>query len=163
MLRIRKVDAAAGTAHTNSTTEASLARYAFAADELTAGKVYLFNAAIRATATNSTDTLTIAVRFGSSSTVTSNTACASSAAVDVADNDIAVVSGWLHVMSATRAVMVVQMSDCDAEGTMAMEQYTEILTIAAGTAYYLDVTGDWSVASASNSCQSEAWAVVEAC
>lgn len=161
-LRVKKINTGAGTAHSNSTDETSVARYQFAADELTPGKVFLFSAAVRATATNSTDTLTIAVRFGSSSTVTSNTACATSAAVDVANDDVSVVHGWLHVQSATRAVMVVMMTDCDAEGTMAAENYTEILTIAAGTSYYLDVTADWSVANAGNSCQAEAWSVIEA-
>lgn len=159
-LKVVQTDSAAGTAHSNSTTETSIARKIFAADELKPGQVWQFDCAVRATATNGTDTLTLAVRFGSSSTVTSNTACASSAAVDVADNDIAIVRGFLHVHSTTRAVLSITMSDCDAEGTMAMEQYVEILTIAAGTAYYLDVTADWSAASASNSVQSEAWAVL---
>jgi len=159
-IRVVQADSAAGTAHSNTTTEGSIARKLFGAGELQPGQVWMFECAVRATATNSTDTLVIAVRFGSSSTVTSNTACGTTTAVDVANDDIALVRGTLHVHSTTRAVMTITMCDIDAEGTMAMEQYVEILTIAAGTAYYLDVTADWSVASASNSVQSEAWAVL---
>jgi len=158
--RVIQTATAAGTAHSDSTTEASIARKIFAANELKPGQVWQFDCALRATATNSTDTLTVAVRFGSSATVTSNTACATSAAVDVANDDLSIVRGFLHVHSATRAVLTILMSDCDAEGTMAAEQYVEILTIAADTAYYLDVTADWSVASSGNSVQAEAFAVL---
>lgn len=155
--RIIWMDTAAGTAHSDSTTEASIARKAFAAGELLPGTVIDFECLARATSTNSTDTLTMTVRWGTSSTVTSNTAVATSGAVDAANDDIHIVRGRLHVQTTTRAIITVYLPDPDAEGVTSVEQYSEILTIAAGTAYYLDVTADWSAASASNSVQSEAW------
>lgn len=160
-VRILAMNTAAGTAHSNSTDEGSLARYQFAAYALQPGTIIEFECSARATSTNSTDTLTIAVRWGSSATVTSNTACATSGAIDAANDDVCVVRGRLHVHSTTRAVMTVYLHDPDAEGTTSVEAYSEILTLVAGTAYYLDVTADWSVASASNSVQAEAWSVVQ--
>jgi hypothetical protein len=152
---------AAGTALSNSTTETSLAQKVFSADELQIGKIYHFEAGVRVTAQNSTDTFAIGVRFGTNATPASNTACGATTAVDAAVGDIAVVRGSIHVHSATRAVMLLTMSDVDAEGTMAVEQYMEILTIATGTPYYLDITGTWSVANAGNSAQAEAFSVLE--
>lgn len=160
MSKIVKMDTAAGTPVTNTTTETSAARKAFAANELSAGKIYEFEAMIRATATNSTDTLLAKVRFGSNSTVTSNTAAATGTAVDVANDNMAVVRGRLHVQTATRAVLTVAMNDFGADATAA-KMYSEILTIAPNTAYYLDVALVWSVANAGNSAQSEAWSVIE--
>lgn len=159
--RLVQMSTAAGTALTNSTTETSLARKAFVANELSAGKIYEFEALIRVTAQNSTDTLAVGVRFGTSSTPGSNTAVGATTAVDAAVSDLAVVRGRIHVHSTTRAVVILTMSDADAEGTMALENYGEILTLAAGTAYNLDVTGTWSVASASNSVQCESFSVTE--
>lgn len=161
-VQIRVHDSAAGTAHSNSTDEASLARKLFAANELVPGKVYLIKGAARATATNSTDTATMRLRFGTSSTVTSNTAVGVSQAVDVADNDVAIVDAILTVHSKTRAVLHGFISDCDASNSQALvSHFVSILTIAADTAYYLDFTADWSAASASDSIQSEAWDVIE--
>lgn len=162
MERLRQISTAAGTALTNSTTETSLAQYAFAANELSAGKIFEFEALVRVTAQNSTDTLACGVRFGTNATTPgSNTACGANTAIDAAVSDVALVRGRLHVHSTTRAVMTLEMSDVDAEGTVSMEQYSEILTIAADTVYYLDVTGTWSVADPGNSCQAETFAVSE--
>lgn len=161
-LQLRQIASGAGTALSDSTTETSLARKTFAANELSEGKLFRFGGAVRATATNSTDTLAIGLRFGSSTTPGSNTACAASAAVDVANNDAAIVDGIIEVQSATRAVIYGTISDVDAEGSKLQATFFEILTIAADTVYYLDLTGTWSVASASNSCQAEAFHVVEA-
>lgn len=159
--RVVSMSQAAGTALSNSTTETSLASWAIPADSLTPGKVYLISGGVRVTAQNSTDTLALGVRFGTSATMSSNTAVGASTAVDAAVSDLATFSFFLHCHSATRAVITGTMSDVDAEGTVAMENYQEILTIATGTAYRLDVTGTWSVASASNSCQAEAFSVIE--
>lgn len=160
-VQIRQQATAAGTALTNSTTETSLARKAFAANELVPGKVYLISGAVRATATNSTDTLLCRLRFGTSSTPSSNTAAAAANAVDVADSDVAIVHAVLSVQTSTRAVIHGYLSDADAAGSKLLCQFATILTIAADTAYNLDLTGTWSVASASNSCQAEAFSVTE--
>jgi hypothetical protein len=159
--RIVEMIEGAGTAHTNSTDEASLARKAFAADELSKGKIYKFFGAFRATATNSTDTLTPRIRFGTSGTVTSNTEIGVGSAVDVANDDTFIVDGYLHVQSATRAVFHGLISDCDADGSKLLNSFYQVFTIAAGTAYNLDITADWSVANAGNSVQAEAFGVIE--
>ena len=159
--RLVQMSLAAGTAHSDSTTEASLARRAFAVGELLPGKIYGFEAGIIASATNSTDTLALRVRFGSSSTVTSNTAVATSAAVDVADGDVSYVRGTIHVQSATRYVCHATVPDIDAVMTIADKSTVVVFTAVAETAYYLDVTADWSVASSSNSCHAASFAVWE--
>lgn len=161
-LRLVQVASGAGTELANSTTETSLARKTFAANELSAGKVFRFGAAVRVTDQNSTDTLTPRVRFGSAAAPASNTACAAGAAVDVADNDVGIVDGILEVQSATRAVIYGTISDVDAEGSKLQASFFEILTLAADTVYYLDITGTWSVAHADNKAQAEAFHVVEA-
>lgn len=158
--RIVSMTTESGAIHTDSTTETSIATYAFRANELLPGKVYEFEAVCRAFDNNSTDTLLIAVRFGTSATVTSNTAIASSTAVDSEDNDMVVVRGRIMVQTAVRYVFTVQMNDPDAEGT-AVEAYHKIFTGVASTAYNLDITADWSVAHADNEVQCEAFTVYE--
>lgn len=160
--RIVHLALAEGAEHENTTTEGSLARYAFPAGALTPGKVYDFECGVVVNDNNSTDTLTLAVRFGSSSTVTSNTAIATSAAVDVADADVAIVRGSIHCQSATRLVFFVEMAEPDAIGTITMKNQGPVLfTSVANTAYYLDVTGDWSVAHADNEAAAMAFSVTE--
>lgn len=149
--KVVQISTAEGTEHENTTTEGSIFRRAFAADELTVGSVWEMMCGVVVNDNNSTDTLTLAVRFGSSSTVTSNTALATSAAVDVADGDVALVRCRLEVQSTTRIVAYIEMSEPDAIATIAMKcQGPVLFTRAAGTAYYLDVTADWSVAHADN-------------
>lgn len=163
-LRLVQFSTAEGTEHENTIVEGSMARKAFAVGELLPGKVYGFECGIVVNDNNSTDTLTLAVRFGSSSTVTSNTAIATSAAVDVADADVAIVKGTIHVQSATRIVFVVEMAEPDAIGTITMKNQGPVLfTSVADTAYYLDITGDWSVAHADNEAAAMCFAVWEIC
>jgi hypothetical protein len=160
--RVVSIATAEGSEHTNSTTEASIARYSFGGYELLPGKVYDFECGVVVNSTNATDTLTLAVRFGSSSTVTSNTAIATSAAVDVANGDVAIVRGSIEVQSATRAVFLVQMAEPDAIATITVKNQGPVLfTLAAGTAYYLDVTADWSVAHADNQVAAMSFSVTE--
>ena len=160
-MSIRTLQAARGTEHENSTTEGSIARHTFTAGSLTPGKVYDISGGMVVVDNNSTDTLTLAVRFGSSATVTSNTACGTSNAVDVADSDFATIAAKLHVVSATRAVLSGYISAPDAANTQACYPIMQVLTIAAATTYYLDWTADWSVAHADNECAAESFAVIE--
>lgn len=161
-MRIAYMLLAAGAALTDTTDEGSLARYEFRPNELSAGKVFSFNGAIRATKTNGTDTLTPALRFGADGEDPSaNTAISAAAAVDVADGDVCVVSGRIHVQSTTRIVIEGTISDCDAPGSKLLSAFAEVVDIAPNTAYYLDITGKWSVAHADNSVQAEAWVVTE--
>jgi len=160
--KVRTFSTAEGTEHENTTTEGSIARHLFGAGELLPGKIYGFECGVVVNDNNSTDTLTLALRFGTSATVTSNTAIATSGAVDVADADVGLVKGTLHVQSATRIVFHVQIADPDAIGTITLDNHGPVLfTSAAETAYYLDVTADWSVAHADNEVAAMSWAVWE--
>lgn len=159
MRHVIAMDTAAGTAVTATGTEGSVARYAFGVGELTPGRVIEYECLVRATATVGTDTLQVRVRFGTSSTVTANTAIATGTATDVANNDMVLVTGRIHIQSATRYVFTVRMNLVPAQtGVGTPEDFGVIFTAVADTAYYLDVTADWSTANA-NSAQSECWAV----
>lgn len=161
MANIRTLQAARGTEHENTTVEGSIASHTFAAGSLTPGKIFDISGAMIVVDNNSTDTLTLRLRFGTSTTVTSNTACGASNAVDVADNDFAAISAKLHVVSSTRAVLSGWISGADAANAEACYPIMQVLTIAAETAYYLDWTADWSVAHADNECAAESFAVIE--
>lgn len=151
MMRLIQAATAEGTEHENSTTEGSIARKSFAAYELQAGQVYHFACAIVVNDNNSTDTLTVAVRFGTTSaTPASNTAIGTSAAVDVADADFAVVTGYISVQSATRAVIYGFLSATDAANVEKACAFYAVHTLDATVANYLDITLDWSVAHADN-------------
>lgn len=161
MLNLRTFDTAGGTDHENTTTEGSIARKAFAAGELLPGKIYGFSCGVIVSDNNSTDTVTLAVRFGTSSTVTSNTAIYTGGSVDSADGDVSWIRGEIHVQSATRLVFCVTGSDADAVATISPKDTVVVFTSAAETAYYLDITADWSVAHADNEVASACWAVWE--
>lgn len=158
---IRKIASAEGTEHENTTTEGSIATYAFAAGSLTPGKLYGFDGLCVVNDNNSTDTLTPAIRFGTSATVASNTAVITGAAVDVADGDLCHVRGVIHCQSTTRIVITAQIQGPDANGTTAVYAGGAVITIDQSTAYRLDFTLDWSVAHADNEAAAAAWAVYE--
>lgn len=161
-LHIRALQAAQGTEVENTTTETSMSQYAFLAGTLTPGKLYMISGGMIVIDNNSTDTATLRLRLGTNATTpASNTNLGASAAVDVVDNDYATVSGFIHVVSATRAVATVYVQAPDATGVEAVYGHTTVLAIAQGTDYYLDWTAEWSVAHADNELASEAFAVVE--
>jgi hypothetical protein len=162
-MKLLSVETAAGTAHTNSTDEAVLGSYTFPAYFWQPGKVVKARAAVRATATNSTDTLTCYVRFGAAALT--GTAIYTSAAVDVADDDIFVADIQITCRDAdASSTLVCSVIGCnpDATGEAADIEFTIVSTVDTTAATYLGITGDWSVASASNSCQLEALSVFEA-
>lgn len=161
MATIRTLASAEGTEHENTTTEGSIATHAFAAGSLTPGKVYMFDGLCVVNDNNSSDGLVLAVRFGSSATVTSNTAVISSASVDVADGDLARVHGFIHCQSAGRIVITASIQGADANGTTAVYAGGSVETIVQTTAYRLDFTADWSAANADNECAAACWTVIE--
>lgn len=162
MSRLIQMSLAEGTEHENTTTEGSIARRQFAAGELLPGKVYRFSCGIVVNDNNSTDTLIARVRFGTSSTVTSNTEIAvASNAVNVEDADVAWVRGEIHVHSATRIVFLCTVPDIDATGTISDKSSLKVFTSAADTAYYFDVTLDWSVAHEDNEAAAAAFYIEE--
>ena len=157
-----KAQVAAGTSHENSTDEASMSQYIIPAKTLVAGSTIRFWAAGVVEDNNSTDTLTMAVRLGTSTTVTSNTAVFSTAAVDVADDDIYCLQGMIQIRTAGSsgtAVAMMSYQDSDATGTAPKWNYKSSFAVDTTSALYLDITGDWSVAHADNEANSEMFVV----
>ena len=157
-----KAQVAAGTSHENSTDEASMSQYIIPAKTLVAGSTIRFWAAGVVEDNNSTDTLTMAVRLGTSTTVTSNTAVFSTAAVDVADDDIYCLQGMIQIRTAGSsgtAVAMMSYQDSDATGTAPKWNYKASFAVDTTSALYLDITGDWSVAHADNEANSEMFVV----
>jgi hypothetical protein len=162
MRRLIQILEAEGVEHENTIVENVIARKTFAANELSVRKVFEGQCGVIVNDNNSTDTLTLGVRFGTTSaTPASNTDCGRSAAIDSEDADQAIVLWQLHVQSLTRAVLFVELQAPDAKGTGAITRHMTVLTIAANTEYYLDVTADWSVAHADNEVAAAAFAVFE--
>lgn len=150
----------AGTALSNSTTHTVLASYSLPANSIIAGKRYRVHGAVIATATNSTDTLR--VRFLVGPTTLTGTAVVDGTAVDVADNDKIV----FELVGVCRASGVMVWSGFatieGAEGTVTARAAFEQLTVSDTTAACLfEITGLWSVASASNSCRCDNFIVDE--
>jgi hypothetical protein len=155
----------AGTAHTNSTDEAVLSSQELKGNHFRSGKVYRYQGAVRATATNATDTLTVVGRVGTAAL--SGTAVFSSGAIDVANNDLIVWDVLIIPRSAagsTSGSLIVTGSATilGAEGTVTSRAVHEIVSSVDYTAsQYVSVTGDWSVANAGNSAQAEAFVLTE--
>jgi len=156
---------AAGTALTNTTSETVLASTELPAYSLnSAPKHYHVHAVVIATATNSTDTLDVKVRIGG--TTLTGTVVGDSGAVDVANADKVIVDLDVDVRSVTAAgsvdvIVSGLVSAPGAEGTATARVAYEPLTLTASTAYKVEVTGTWSVASSSNSCRADELSIVE--
>ena len=162
--RIFDVITAEAAEHENSTTEGAFASTTFPADFWQVGKVVRFHGAVTVNDSNSTDTLTGRIRFGSSTTVTSNTEVVATGAVDVADNDAIVVDGLITCRvggSAGELVFSGSICDPDALGQAMVSFYAAQTAIDMTAATYLNLTGDWSVAHADNEAAAAVWAVAE--
>ena len=151
MRRVIQFATGAGTAHSGTATEGSVVRKYFNVAELNAGCVIPFEFALMVSGTSPGDTLTIRVRFGTSSTVTSNTAVLIGDAIATSAGDHVIGWGSIHVQSATRYVFTMVVDNPHATG--AIDDTTSTVyefTAVADTAYYFDVTADWSTSSATN-------------
>jgi hypothetical protein len=156
---------AAGTSVENSTTETAASRGIIPANTLVAGSTIRLSAAGIVEDNNSTDTLTIRVRLGTSATPASNEQLLASAAVDAADSDIYIVSGLIQVRTAGAtgtAVALFSYQDPDASGTAPKMQYKASFTLNTTVANNLDLTATWSVAHGDNEMNSEMF-VVDIC
>jgi hypothetical protein len=146
---------AASAAHTNTTTEAMFDKnYTIPANTLEPGQLIRIRYQGIATATNSTDTLTLVLRIGG----LTGTALFTHAAQDVANNDV--FSGEFELIirtigaSGTMVGVGTGKSIAAAEGTVTYKD--DILastTIDTTVAQQIGVTADWSVANAGNSCR----------
>lgn len=154
-LNVLSVATAAGTAHTNSTDETAVATHTFAAGSLFKGALYGFECLVRATATNSTDTLTGKLTIVDS---VGTYTIASTAAVDVANGNFYRITGTLTVRDTPSTTAAVQASgtysDPGANGTAVKALYSS-LSLDTTASMTLNITADWSVANAGNSCQAE--------
>jgi|TARA_B100001094_G_C18096005_1_gene753061 hypothetical protein len=153
---------AAGTSHENTIAEGALSVYTIPANTLVAGSTIRFWAAGVVEDNNSTDTLTTAIRLGTSTTDSSNTAVFSSAAVDVADDDIYCFQGLIQIRTAGSsgtAVAMVSYQDPDATGTAPKWNFKTSFAVDTTSALRLAITGDWSVAHADNEANSEMFVV----
>ena len=158
--RILVFDSAAGSPVGGTTAEDRVCRAILTRDELESGALIEFEALVRATATVGADTLTVRVRFGTSSTSSLNTAVATGSTTDVATDDRVLVRGRVHIQTDVRGVLTIVMDNPPAghDGTATPRTWSSIYVLTAATTHYLDVTVEWSTISA-NSAQSEAWAV----
>ncbi len=154
--RVVYANTAASTAHSNTTTEALFdTQYSIPASTLKAGTVVKIRFQGIATATNSTDTLTIKLYIGG----LSGTALLTGTATDVADNNIFAGEFTLVVRTAGASGTMVGYgthTEVPAASGTAVHDVTEILastTIDTTAAQVVGVGADWSVASASNSCR----------
>lgn len=144
---------AASAAHANTTTEALFSTLAtIPANTLKAGTLIKIRFQGIATATNSTDTLTIVLYFGG----LTGTALISLAATDVADNNVFTGEYELIIRtigsSGTMVGVGTYKSIPAAEGTMTVKD--DILASTAVDTTVAQVVGvgaDWSVANAGNS------------
>ena len=153
---------AAGTALTASSTETVLASTTLPANSFSPGKVYRVRGSVIATATNSTDTLTINVRVGP--TTLTGTIVAASGAVDAANSDVVTFDVELVVRNVGAASIVIASGTCTAVGAEAVATARasyESLSLASTSAQKIEVTGTWSTTSGSNSCRADTLTVTE--
>ena len=153
--------AAAGTALTASSTETALASYSIPAGRLQAGSLIQVRYQGIATATNSTDTLTVKLYIGGAS----GTALISEAATDVANNDCFTGEYELAIRTTGTTGTVVGVGTYKsipaAEGTMTIKD--DILastTIDTTIAQAVTLTGTWSTTNAGNSCRADFFRIV---
>lgn len=144
--------AAAGTAVTNTTTETVAATHTLPANRVQPGSLIKIRFQGIATATNSTDTLTVKLYIGG----TAGTALISMAATDVADNNVFTGEYELAIRTVGSSGRMVGVGTYKsipaAEGTATYKD--DILastTIDTTATQQICVSLTWSVASASNS------------
>lgn len=152
---------AAGTALSNSTTETALAAATVRANRLQPGALIQVRFGGIATATNSTDTLTIKLYIGG----IGGTALISMAATDVADNNVFTGEYELAVRTIGSTGTIVGQGTFKsipaAEGTMTIkDDFLASTTLDTTADQDITVAGTWSVASASNSCRIDFFRVV---
>lgn len=148
---------------TNSSAENVFKSYTFDANSFQAGKSYMVRWLTRTTAQNGTDTLTVRARFGSANTI-SDTAIFTGAAIDQEVSDVSAGSVVFTTRSAPGASVSViaegMATESDAPGTP-MKSIGSVLSLNTNAALYLNLTGQWSAASASDSAQVEVLEVFE--
>jgi hypothetical protein len=161
--KLINVETSAGTALSNSTAETVLSSHSFPAYFWQPGKVVWVRGSVRSTATNATDTLIVKVRLGA--TTLTGTALFTSATIDQVNDDTCVFDLMLTCRDADSSSTIVACgfaSPPDATSTAVVSVApTPTASLDLTAAILLEVTGTWSVASASNSCQLESLNILE--
>lgn len=141
---------AASAAHTNTVTAADFDKsVTIPANTLKAGDVLRIRGQVIATATNSTDTLTLLLTIGGTTIVTSG-------AVDVANGDIGYFDAVVNIrtIGASGTMVATGVVALGVPGTVTAKPFllgsTAIDTTAA---LAIAINADWSVADAGNSCR----------
>lgn len=148
---------AAGTALSNSNTETVLGSFSIPANAIGKGTVVRIRFQGIATLGNSTDTLTVRLRFGT--TTLTGTALITTSAVDVTNGGGDIFTGFFELTSRAAAGAAAAIigsglySDPAAVGGAFKTAYLGSTNFATNGALLVEVTGQWSVANAGNSCR----------
>jgi hypothetical protein len=144
--------------NTDSETEFSTGDVTIPANTLKAGSVVKIKYAVRATATNSTDTLGVKCYFGANGT-SADTAIITHTAADAANDDIVYGDMTLVANAAAGANVSITgggvFSELAAAGGALKTCHLNAANFATNAALHVSVDGKWSAASASNSCYLE--------
>lgn len=146
--RAAQADASTATAVTNTAVETASRTYTIPANTLTAGAALRVRFAVRATATNANDTLTVRLKLGSTSLIATS-------AVDVANDNVVV--GQFVASAAAAPGAAVSVSGCGffnqpaAAGGAMISAYLTPTNFATNGALALTVTLQWSAADPGNS------------
>lgn len=151
-IRTQYTNTAASAAVTNTVAETAFDKtYVQPANTLRAGDVLKIRLLVRATSTNSTDTLNVKLKIGT-------TVLAATGAVDVANDDCAYidVDVVIRTIGATGTLVAMGQTSLGVLGTATFRPAhlasTAVDTTAAQT---ISATATWSVANAGNSCRLE--------
>jgi hypothetical protein len=152
-MKLIEVDGAAGTTLTNATAETVLKYYSFPAGFWHAGKVVEVTWANLIPSTNSTDTLAVRGRFGAAALT--GTVVADGVALDVANDDVSVgrtriICRSVDAAAQTGVFVCSSLVARDAAATVAGGNLAVVSSLPVNAATFFGVTGQWSVASASN-------------
>lgn len=141
---------AASAAHANTTDAADFDKsYTFPANSLAAGDIIRIVAQAIVTDNNSTDTLTLLLRIGT-------TTIATTGAVDVADGDIGFFTCdiVIRTIGATGTFVACGTQGLGVPGTVTAKPFLKASTAIDTTAVQkININADWSVAHADNTCR----------
>jgi len=149
---------AASSALTASSTETSLGSFSIPANRLRAGTRIKVRAMVKATATNSTDTLTVKLYFNG----ITGTAVASTGALDATNNDLALIDMELVIrtVGASGTVVAAGMATIGPAASATLKPVIlDSSTIDTTIAQVIAVSGQWSTTSGGNSCRLDVMSV----
>lgn len=159
--KLHYVNTAASTAITASSTETAFStNYTIPANSLRAGSVIKVRFQGIATATNSTDTLTIKLYIGG----LTGTAIFTSTATDATNNDIFAGEGIIVIRTiGSSGTLVASGSYTKVEGASGTASRVDFITASTAidttTSKLVTASGTWSSANAGNSCRMDIFSV----